>query len=196
MEPRIYVQNTARQNEVCWRLWSCVKRCLCRVVRFFCWLYSFISSHCNDGKKTSTSKNQTSLPTGVAQRSEVDVFSGVCLFVCQFASVFVCPHDIFRTITLRTMKLGGQLHSARISPEFECQGQMSKVKVTGDKKRKTAESSLLTMHSRACAVGRTQEAATDDTIAWPLRVRGDGLRRWENQRMLSSFILTSARHIH
>jgi len=30
-----------------------------------------------------------------------------------------------------------------------------------------------------------QQAATDDTIAWP--PRGDGLRRWENQRMLSSY---------
>jgi len=40
------------------------------------------------------------------------------------------------------------------------------------------------MHSKACAVGRTQQAATDDTIAWP--PEGDGLRRWENQRMLSS----------
>ena len=37
------------------------------------------------------------LPTGVAQRSEVDVFRGVCLFV---------QHDNFRTIKLRTMKLG------------------------------------------------------------------------------------------
>jgi len=60
----------------------------------------------------------------------------------------------------------------------------SKVKVTRDKNRKTAESSPLTVHSRACAVGRTQYAATDDTIAWP--PGGDGLRRWENQCMLSS----------
>jgi len=46
----------------------------------------------------------------------------------------------------------------------------SKVQVTRDKKRKTAESSPLTMHSRMCAVARphacsTQHAATDDTIA-------------------------------
>jgi len=40
------------------------------------------------------------------------------------------------------------------------------------------------MHSKACAVGGTQ-AATDDIIAWP--TGGDGLRRWENQRMLSSW---------
>jgi len=77
------------------------------------------------------------------------------------------------------------MHCIKMAPEFECQGQRSKVKVTRDKKqRKTAESSPLTMHSRACAVGRTQQAATDDTIAWP--PGGDGLRRWENQRMLSS----------
>jgi len=41
------------------------------------------------------------------------------------------------------------------------------------------------MHSKACAVGGTQQAATDDTIAWP--PRGDRLRRLENQRMRSSF---------
>jgi len=62
---------------------------------------------------------------------------------------------------------------------------MSKSKVKGqghqEKKQKTAE----TMHSKACTVGGTQQAATDDTIAWP--PRGEGLRRWENQRMLSSF---------
>ena len=41
----------------------------------------------------------------------------------------------------------------------------SKVKVTGDKKkRKTAESSPMTMHRRACAVARPY-VATDDTIA-------------------------------
>jgi len=28
------------------------------------------------------------------------------------------------------------MHSTKISPEFECQGQRSKVKVTGDKKTK------------------------------------------------------------
>jgi len=43
--------------------------------------------------------------------------------------------------------------------------------VTTDKKGKTAESSPLTMHSKACAaaISRTQEAATDDTIAWSPR---------------------------
>ena len=75
------------------------------------------------------------------------------------------------------------MQCTKISPEFDSQGQRSKVKVSRDK-RKTAESSPLTVHSRACAVGRTQQAATDDTIAWP--PGGDGLRRWENQRMLSS----------
>jgi len=62
----------------------------------------------------------------------------------------------------------------------------SKTKVIRDKKnKKPAETSPLTMHSRACAVaiGRTQEAATVDTIAWP--PGGDGLRRRENERMLS-----------
>jgi len=44
------------------------------------------------------------------------------------------------------------------------------------------------MHSKVCAVGGTQQAATDDTIASPLR--GDRLRRWKNQRMLSSILYT------
>jgi len=61
----------------------------------------------------------------------------------------------------------------------------SKVKVTGDKKNeKTTQSSPLTVHSRACAIGGMQQAAADNTIAWP--PRGDGLCRWENQHMLSS----------
>jgi len=60
----------------------------------------------------------------------------------------------------------------------------SKVKVTWTKIQKTAESSPLTVHSKACAVGVTQQAATDDAIAW--LPGGDGLCRWENQRMLSS----------
>jgi len=40
----------------------------------------------------------------------------------------------------------------------------SKVKITRDKKGKTAESSPLTVHSEACALGHTQQAATDDTV--------------------------------
>jgi len=39
------------------------------------------------------------LPTGIGYRSEVDVFSGVCLSVC--------PHDNFRIVKRRTVKLGG-----------------------------------------------------------------------------------------
>jgi len=42
------------------------------------------------------------------------------------------------------------------------------------------------MRSKAWAVGGMQQAATDDTIAWP--PGGDELRRWENQRMLSSYL--------
>jgi len=51
----------------------------------------------------------------------------------------------------------------------------------GQKKneKKTAESFPLAMHSHECVVGRKQQVATD--------VRGDGLRRLENQRMLSSY---------
>jgi len=54
--------------------------------------------------------------------------------------------------------------------------RMSRSKVKGQghhgQKRKTAESSPLTMHSYACVVGRTQQVATDDTIAWRPGVTG------------------------
>ena len=56
----------------------------------------------------------------------------VSLSVCQF----VCQHDNFRTIKRRTMKPGDNVHSTKISPEFERQGQRSKAKVTGNKKTK------------------------------------------------------------
>jgi len=105
--------------------------------------------------------------------------------VCQC----VCLHDNFRTTKHRTIKLVDYVHCTKLSPEFEGQGQRSKVKVTKDKKkRKTAESSPLTVHSRACAVARPYAASTNKryhcVAAW-----GDGLRRWENQRMLSKWKL-------
>jgi len=75
-----------------------------------------------------------------------------------------------------------------ILPEFDCQGQMVKQGHRGQKnEKKPAESSPYTMRSRVCVVCRTQQAATDDSIAWP--PRGDGLGLWENQRILSSFIV-------
>ena len=52
------------------------------------------------------------LPTSVAQRSEVDVFSGVCLFVCQF----VCQHNNFWIIKHRIVKRGGYLHCTKSRP--------------------------------------------------------------------------------
>jgi len=56
--------------------------------------------------------------------------------------------------------------------EFDFRGQRSELKVTGDKKRKNAESSELTMHSTAYVAGRKQQSATDDIIAWPPGVTG------------------------
>jgi len=110
------------------------------------------------------------------------MFSAPC--VC----FFVCQHYNFQTIKRRMVKLGSYVHCTKISPEFECQRSRS----LGTKKGKTSESSPLTVHSKACTVGLTQQAATDNTIAWS--PRGDGsarwwrLRRWENQCMLSSFV--------
>jgi len=55
----------------------------------------------------------------------------------------------------------------------------------GQKKRKTAEPSPLTMHSRACAVARPYAASSNGRYHC-VAARGYWLRRWENQRMLSS----------
>jgi len=54
--------------------------------------------------------------------------ASVCLFVCQ--------HDNLRTIKHRTTKLGGWVQSTEISPEFECQGQRSEIRVTEDKRKR------------------------------------------------------------
>jgi len=99
------------------------------------------------------------------------------------------------------------VHCTKISPEFECQGQRSRL--PGTKKNKTAESSTLTMHSTWRRVRCRPYAARsrDDSIVWPLGVTGwrqctltaacvrfcreRSLRsrqcQWENERMLSSF---------
>jgi len=118
------------------------------------------------------------LLTGVAYRGEVDIFSFVCLFV----SLFVCHmHDNFRTIKSRMTKLGGWVHCTKISREFECQGQRSKIKVTGDKrKRKSAA-----FCSGVVLLRRGPSAACFSGVV--LGGRGP-LRRWENQHMLSSFV--------
>jgi len=75
------------------------------------------------------------------------------------------------------MKLGRQVHYTGVQKSR----QSSNVKLKGhghqgQKKRKIAESSPLTMRSKG--VRRRPYAATDDTITWP--PGGDGLRQWEN----------------
>jgi len=112
--------------------------------------------------------------------SAVSVWLSVCLSVC----LLVCPRDNFRTTKRRTIELGGigtvYKNLARV------RRSRSKVKVTRGKNRKTAE---LTMHSRACAVTRPY-AVRSNRRYHCVPPGGDGLRRWENQRMLSSCIAT------
>ena len=111
------------------------------------------------------------------------------LFVCQCVSVFV------RTITSERLNVGRS--NWRLGTLYNNLAviRMSRSKVKGhghqgQKKRKLlSHISPLTMHSRACVVGRTQQAATDDTTAWPPGV--DGLRRWENQRCCLCLLYTS-----
>ena len=110
----------------------------------------------------------------------------VCLFVCHCVCLFV------RTVTSERLNTGRSNLSVRYAVQKSRPSSKVKSKVKdqghhGQKRRKTVESSPLTMHSKVCAVGGTQQAATDDTIASPLR--GDRLRRWKNQRMLSSLVM-------
>jgi len=86
--------------------------------------------------------------------------ASVCWFVCLFV----------RTITSERLNVGQSnltfsytVQKSRPSSKVKVKGQNSRS--PGAKKRKTAESSPLTMHSRACAVARPymQHAATDDS---------------------------------
>jgi len=120
----------------------------------------------------------------VAKRG-VDVFSVVCLSVSLFA----------RTITSERLNVGWWNLATRRTvqksrPSSHFGSKVKRSRSPGQKKRKTAESSPLTVHSKVCIVGRTQQAPTDDAIAWP--PGGDGLRQRKNQRMLSSCLLTDS----
>jgi len=90
---------------------------------------------------------------------------------CFQRRLFVCQHDNSRKINRRMMKLGGYVHSTKISPEFECQGQRQKVKVTGKKNEKF--------------VRESPSGAARQFFGSGPRGRSP-VRRWENQRMLSS----------
>jgi len=65
------------------------------------------------------------------------------------------------------------VHCTKISSEFEFGGQRSKVKVTRDHKKKQKSAAFL----GSCPHGREL-------------CRPPVLRRWENQRMLSSYLLS------
>ena len=87
-------------------------------------------------------------------------------------SFFVCASNISGTAERICTKFTGKTCLLPRSDEFECQGQRSKVKVTRDKTGKTAASSPLTVHCKACAIRCKFCTAADETIPWPLRVTG------------------------
>ena len=62
------------------------------------------------------------------------------------------------------------------SSEFECQRQRSKVKVTRVEKRKTAESSPMTVQGKARRAVHCKpydaRSSADDSIVWPPEVTG------------------------
>jgi len=109
------------------------------------------------------------------------------LFVCQCACLFV------RKVTFERLNIGRSnlairynVQKSRPSSKVKVKGQRSRS--LGTKKRKTADSSQLTMHSRACAVARPY-AARRNRRYHCMPTGHDGLRRWENQRMLSSLFM-------
>ena len=110
---------------------------------------------------------------------------GGCFQQRLFVSVYVCQHVNLRTMKRRMMTLGGYVQCTKISPEFACQDQRSKVKATGDKKRKSAAlcsgvvfwGAVLMWHFFASGPrGRGSRGLACVPV----------LRRWENQRILSS----------
>jgi len=97
----------------------------------------------------------------------------VCLSVC----LFVCQHDNFPAIKYRIMKLGSYLHCTKISPEFECEGQRSRS--PGQKMKSLPFCAGVVL----CAAVLVRHFVRQ----WPSWLgRPSVLRRWENQRMLSS----------
>jgi len=104
----------------------------------------------------------------------VDVFSGVCLSVC----LFVCQDDELKR---RMMKFGGQVHC-----DVQKSRPRSNVKVKGQghrgQKNKTVRHFV-----RESSSGRGPRAASFSGAVLAAR-----LRRWENQRILSTFRLVIA----
>jgi len=78
-----------------------------------------------------------------------------------------------------------QIHSEDVFNPSLARVGMSRSKVTRDKKRKTAESSPLTMHCKASAVRRTRwkwrHVAVDGTILSPPGVTGWRSARWRRR---------------
>ena len=82
------------------------------------------------------------------------VLSMTFLFVCEWnTGIWGTAERICAKFTVMTCLVSS-------SDEFECQGQTSNVKVTRDKTGKTAESSPLTVHYKACAVRRTLQVTS------------------------------------
>jgi len=80
------------------------------------------------------------------------------------------------------MKLDSYMHSAKISPEFECQSQRSRL--PGDRKRQSAAFCSGVVNRPRAASFRERSCGTQ-------------LRRWENQRILSSLVtFTSVRQLN
>ena len=85
------------------------------------------------------------------------------------------------------------MHCAKISREFECQGQRSKVKVTRNKKALSAANTPGCVRM-VCARYKQRAAAVDGLISWLAGgvvqlCRPAVLHRWENKRMPSSYCI-------
>jgi len=106
-------------------------------------------------------------------------------FVCLSVCVCVCVCQFVRTVTSERLNTGRSNLAVRYIVQkilAPVRRSRSKVKVTRNKKkRKTAESSPLTMHSMECAVAKpyTQHATRSNRRYHCVPSGGDGLRRWE-----------------
>ena len=86
------------------------------------------------------------------------------LFACQFVSVFVC------TITSERLNIGRSNLAVRYTVQKSPPSSKVKVKGQGHQgQKKTAQSSPLTMHSRACAVARPYATRSTQQQTIPLR---------------------------
>ena len=103
------------------------------------------------------------------------VFLCVCLFVCQFVSMFV------RMITSERLNVGRSNLSVRHIVQKSRPSLKVRIKGQGHQEQKTKNFWVTPI-----AIGRSLHAARSNRRYHCVPPGSDGLRRWENQHMMSS----------